>query len=299
MPAADVIQDLATWGPANSQPVSQAEAERYCRRLARTHYENFPVVSWLLPRRLHQHFYNLYAFCRWADDLGDETGDPGRSVELLNWWQAELDRCYSGEVAHPVFVALKPTIERFQIPQQPFSDLISAFLQDQQIRRYETFEQLQDYCRRSADPVGRIVLHLGECFDEGNVELSDSICSGLQLANFWQDVSRDYDIGRVYLPAEDRERFGIDDDALAARKTTPAFRELMRFEVDRAREFLLAGAPLVMRVPGRLKLDIRLFIAGGMSILQAIERIDYRVWEQRPTISKSGLFLQLFKRLPR
>lgn len=289
MPAT-VMHDLSFWGPESpSAPPSRVDAERYCRQLARAHYENFPIATCLLPRGLHQHFYNVYAFCRWADDLGDETGDRERSLRLLGWWQAELDRCYAGETTHPVFVALRPTIERFKIPRQPFADLISAFVQDQHVRRYDTFEQLLDYCRRSANPVGRIVLHLCQRFDDENARLSDSVCTGLQLANFWQDVSRDLAIGRVYLPREDRERFGYTQADLEGRVTNAAFRELMAFEVGRSRGLLTDGLPLVPRMPGRLRIDIDLFIRGGLLILEGIERIDYRVWDRRPVVTKRQL----------
>ena len=289
-----VIDELSRWGPGTSAgppPLDQAQA--YCRRLASTHYENFPVASLLLPRTLRQHFANVYAYCRWADDLGDETGDAGRSLELLAWWREQLGQCYAGQAEHPVFVALRQTIEEFQIPQQPFDDLVSAFEQDQHVRRYETFDELHDYCRRSADPVGRIVLHLCRNVSDDTFAWSDSICTGLQLANFWQDVARDFDIGRVYLPREDRQRFDYTDDDLEHRRTTPQFRALMQFEVDRAREFLLAGGPLIPTMPGRLQVDIDMFVRGGLQILREIEAIDYEVWRTRPVVSKlkfAGLF---------
>ncbi|MBX3441513.1 MAG: squalene synthase HpnC [Planctomyces sp.] len=292
----DVIADLARFGPQSAgTPPSVAEAESYCRRLATTHYENFTVASWLLPRRLRQPMSNVYAFCRWADDLGDETGDRQRSTELLAWWRAELDRCFAGEAGHPVFVALLPTIREFALAKEPLADLISAFEQDQRIVEYETFDQLRDYCRRSADPVGRIVLTLFGASRPETVAWSDSICTGLQLANFWQDVARDFDKKRVYLPRDDRQRFGYADADLRERRTTPEFLDLMRFEVDRAREFLLAGLPLLDAVRGRLRIDLRLFVAGGLRILDEIERIGFRVWETRPVVSKAakaGLFLQ-------
>ncbi|QDT52405.1 All-trans-phytoene synthase [Caulifigura coniformis] len=287
---ADVISDLAVWGPQSKAPaLSVVEAEKYCRDLATSHYENFTVVSWFLPRELRQHMYNVYAFCRWADDLGDETGDTARSTELLAWWRGELDRCFHGQASHPVFVALRSTIERFQLDQQPFADLISAFEQDQRLTEYETFDQLRDYCRRSADPVGRLVLKLFEQSTPQHVEWSDSICTGLQLANFWQDVDRDLTKRRIYLPREDRQRFGYSDDDLHARRTTPAFLDLMKFEVDRAREFLVAGQPLLRSVRGRrLRLDLELFLAGGLKILEEIESIGYRVWDRRPTVTKAA-----------
>ena len=273
---------------------SLTEAEAYCRQLARCHYENFPIVSLLLPRRLHQHFYNVYAYCRWADDLGDEMGDPEQSLRLLAWWRSELHRCYAGEVRHPVFVALRGTIETFSIPRQPFEDLISAFEQDQRVREYETFEQLLDYCCRSANPVGRLVLYLCEQASERNFAWSDSICTGLQLANFWQDVRRDFEIGRVYLPRDDRQRFGYQEEDLHARRTTEAFRRLMQFEVDRAQRFLEDGLPLVEQLPGRLQMDIEMFARGGLRILERIRAIRYDVWAERPVLTRGdriGLFV--------
>ena len=288
-------QELLRWGPESVRAgaPSVAEAQAYCRALATTHYENFPLVSWLLPRHLHQHFYNVYAYCRWSDDLADEVRDRERSLELLAWWRGELGECYAGRTRHPVFVALQRTIEEFQIPSQPFEDLLSAFEQDQRVLRYDTFEQLRDYCRRSADPVGRLVLYLCRAYDEQNVGWSDSICTGLQLANFWQDVNRDFDIGRVYLPREDRERFGYSEEDLENRVTNEAFLSLMRFEVERARRFLIEGLPLVERLPGRVCVDIDLFARGGLRILDRIEAIGYRVWQTRPVVTKAD-FARLF-----
>jgi squalene synthase HpnC len=281
--------DLHRYGPdaiLNAVPPNRATAEAYCRQLATSHYENFPLVSWLLPKGLHQHFYNVYAYCRWADDLGDEVGDTDESLELLQWWRGELVACFSGHVRHPVFVALQQTIHEFSIPPEPFHDLISAFEQDQTVTEYGTFDQLRDYCRRSADPVGRLVLHLCRAHTEQNVQWSDSICTGLQLANFWQDVARDYDIGRIYLPREDYERFGYRREDFDHRATNPAFIELMKFEVARARQLLLDGLPLVNQLPGPLQVDIDLFARGGLRILERIEQIGHRVWETRPKVTK-------------
>ena len=266
--------------------MDQRAAEAYCRKLATSHYENFPLVSLFLPRVLHQHFYNIYAYCRWADDLGDEIGDPTKSLALLKWWRGELDNCYAGQFRHPVFIALKPTIDQFSIPKEPFVDLVSAFEQDQTVCEYETIAQLLDYCHRSADPVGRLVLYLCREHNEQNVAWSDSICTGLQLANFWQDVARDYKIGRIYLPREDYERFGYGREDFDERRINPAFLELMKFEVDRARQFLIDGLPLIDRLPGRLQMDIDLFAHGGLRILKRIELIGYRVWETRPKVTK-------------
>ena len=281
--------DLQLFGPEAilaTAPPDRTTAEAYCRRLATSHYENFPIVSWLLPKGLHQHFYNVYAYCRWADDLGDEVGDATKSLELLAWWRGELEACYAGQMRHPVFVALRTTIDEFSIPREPFLDLISAFEQDQSVREYDTFEQLRDYCRRSADPVGRLVLHLCRAHTEQNVLWSDSICTGLQLANFWQDVSRDFSIGRIYLPREDYERLGYLREDFDARMTNQAFLDLMQFEVQRARDFLTNGLPLIEHLPGRLQVDIDLFARGGLRILERIESIGCRVWETRPKVTK-------------
>ncbi len=210
------------------------------------------------------------------------TSSPGGAISC---WA-----CYDGRPTHPVFVALQPTIERFRIPPQPFLDLLSAFEQDQRVKRYQKFEQLLDYCRRSANPVGRLVLYLGEAFDETRAALSDCICTALQLTNFWQDVGRDFGIGRVYLPEEDRRRFGYGDDDLAARRFTPAFAELMRFEVDRTRELFERGRPLIALTPPDLRLDVELFLRGGLAVLRKIEQSGYDVWARRPVVSKRDKF---------
>lgn len=291
--------ELAIWGPHSSTRAipTQPQAEAYCRRLATTHYENFPVVTWLLPRALHQHFYNVYAFCRWADDLGDETGDRADARSLLAWWREQVAQCYEGRAEHPVFVSLLPTIAEFGIPQQPLLDLISAFEQDQVVREYETFDQLVDYCRRSANPVGRLVLYLCRRATDENFRWSDSVCTGLQLANFWQDVARDLNIGRIYLPLEDLKRFGYSRDELRERTTNAAFLELMRFEVERARQWLRpwrnGSLPELGQFPLRLQVDIELFARGGERILDRIAAIGYRVWDQRPVVSKRDV-AQLF-----
>ena len=210
---------------------SLEESRAYCRRLARTHYENFSVATWFLPKKLRQHFYNVYSYCRISDDLGDEVGNPQQSLQMLDQWEAELNACYQSSPRHPVFVALAETVRRFGIPKHEFSDLLVAFRQDQTVTRFETFDDVLGYCRYSANPVGHLVLYLCGYRDEERHRLSDYTCTALQLANFWQDVARDYDIGRVYLPAEDRQRFGYSDPDLDARRFTQAFRELLQFEV--------------------------------------------------------------------
>jgi squalene synthase HpnC len=235
---------------------------------------------------LIRHFHNIYAYCRWADDLGDETGGGQRALDLLQWWREELLRCYEGKPRHPVMIALQDTIQRFGIPPAPFLELLLAFEQDQIVQRYDTYQQVLGYCRYSANPVGHLVLYLCACFDERNARLSDAICTGLQLANFWQDVSRDLNIGRVYLPGEDRRRFGYSDADLESSRFTPAFAELMRFEVDRARKLFEEGMPLVSLVPDEVQSDIELFAQGGLSILRKIEEAGYDVWRSRPVLSK-------------
>jgi squalene synthase HpnC len=281
------LRDLARFGPDTvAAPIPLADARSYCARLVRTRYENFTVASLLLPRRLLPHFHAVYAWCRWADDLGDETGGGAQALALLQWWRDELERCFAGSPQHPVTVALLPTIRRFDIPRQPFLDLLSAFEQDQTIKDYDTWEQLLDYCRRSANPVGRLVLFLCEAFDEERADHADCICTGLQLANFWQDVGRDLDIGRVYLPGEERRRFGYTDADLAARRFTPAFAELMRFEVQRTRRLFEMGRPLIELMPPDLRCDIDLFLQGGLATLNEIERLGFDVWARRPTVSR-------------
>jgi squalene synthase HpnC len=279
--------DLARYGPGSRYPpLTQGEAQAYCAHLTRTHYENFSVASLLLPRRLRPHFQAVYAYCRWADDLADEVSDPHHALDLLSWWREELDRCYAGTSHHPVMLALHDTVVRFGIPRQPFLDLLVAFEQDQRVQHYATFSQLLGYCRNSANPVGRLVLYLGEAFDEERAELSDHICTALQLANFWQDVARDFDRGRIYLPEEDRRRFGYPDEHLAQRLCTPAFRELLRFEVQRTRDLFQRGAALPPRLPGFLRSDVELFLGGGRAILDRIEEAGFDVWSRRPVLTK-------------
>ena len=288
MPTASFAAELELYGPKAVQPkgLSAAQSRRYCRQLARRHYENFTVASWLLPRRLKEHFYHVYAYCRWADDLADETGDPAASLTLLDWWEDQLRECYRGRTRHPVFVALSETIDRFQIPAEPFADLLVAFRQDQRVTRYETFDDLLRYCRYSANPVGRLVLCLGRCHDAERAGPADAICTGLQLANFWQDVAADWDRGRIYLPRADRDRWGYDESMFTQRLANQPFRRLMAAEVDEAERWLRRGLPLVGMVPRELRLDVALFLHGGLAILEAIRRADYDVWSRRPVVSK-------------
>ena len=271
-----------------------AEAQAYTRWLATHHYENFHVVSFLLPKRLHQDFYNVYAYCRWADDLGDEMGDTAESLRLLEWWGGQLDAMYAGEASHPVFVALRGTVARYAIPREPFADLVRAFVQDQTVTRYATRAGVLGYCRYSANPVGRLVLYLCGYSDAERQRLSDATCTALQLANFWQDVAVDLEKDRVYLPLEDLERHGATVDDLLARRATPGFRAAMRDVVEWARGLFLEGLPLAGMVGGRLAVDLELFSRGGMRVLEKIERQDYDVLSRRPAISRTervGLLL--------
>ena len=240
-----------------------------------------------MPKRLRQHFLNIYAYCRISDDLGDETGDQAASLQLLDEWEAELNACYDGAPRHPVFVALAGTVRQFDIPKRTFADLLTAFRQDQGVTRYETFDDLLGYCRYSANPVGHLVLYLCGYRDLERQQLSDFTCTALQLANFWQDVSLDYEKGRIYLPLEDMRRYGVPETEIAKQNNSPQFRELMRFEVQRAREWFERGLPLVSKVSHELAIDIELFSRGGQEILNAIERQDYAVLGNRPAISKS------------
>lgn len=279
--------DLALYGPGSPEPnrLSAARSRKYCRRLAARHYENFTVASRFLPRRLRQHFANVYAYSRWADDLADESGSPEEGLDLLAWWEEELRACYDGRTDHPVFVALEETIRRFEIPIDPFVDLLRAFRQDQRVSRYETDEQLLEYCRNSANPVGRLVLYLGGCHDAARAELSDWICTGLQLANFWQDVAEDWDRGRIYLPEARRRRFGYDETMFARREYNEGFRRLMEEVVGEAEGWLRRGLPLVEMVPPWMRLQVALYVHGGLAILEAIRRQRYDVWARRPTVS--------------
>jgi squalene synthase HpnC len=268
-------------------PPTLEEARAWCRRLAETHYENFHVASWFLPRRLRPHFHAIYAYCRVSDDLGDEVGNPEQSLALLDLWGEELDACYRGETRHPVFVALAETIRACDIPKEPFADLLVAFRQDQTVTRFPTMADVLGYCRYSANPVGRIVLYACGYRDPERFALSDQTCSALQLANFWQDVRVDYAKNRIYFPLEDMQRFGIDEATIANARFTPQFRELMRYEVDHARTMFHAGLPLIGKVDRELALDLDLFSRGGLEILCAIERQDYNVLSARPAISKT------------
>jgi squalene synthase HpnC len=277
--------EIAEHAPANN--CSPAAAREYTRWLATHHYENFNVVSWLLPKDLHQHFYNVYAYCRWADDLGDEVPQKERALELLDWWERELDECYHGRPCHPVFVALRETITDKNIPKQPFADLLRAFRQDQNVKRYPTWESMIGYCVYSANPVGRLVLYLCGYRDEERQARSDATCTALQLANFWQDVSRDLEKGRIYIPLDVAAAHGLTERDLVERRFDKGYVSLMKDLIARTRHLFAKGAPLAKMVSGRLSIDLEMFSRGGVAVLDAIEAMGYDTLHQRPAISKS------------
>jgi squalene synthase HpnC len=283
MPFSD---DLRRFGPGASEKLTRAAALAYCAELTATHYENFSVVTWLTPRAHRAAFQSIYAFCRWSDDLGDEVGDRFEALELLRWWRGELRAVYAGAPRHPVMIALAETVDRYRIPIEPFEALISAFEQDQSVTEYQTYEQLLDYCTRSANPVGHLVLRVAGQFTPENAHYADRTCTALQLANFWQDVARDLAIGRIYLPREDRARFGYSEADLRALRFTPAFAGLMKFEVQRVRELFREGQALVRRIPGMLAVDVDLFSRGGLALLDRIEAQGYDVLTSRPALSR-------------
>jgi len=285
---------LRRFGPdVPAVPISIEDSLAYCRRLAETHYENFTVTSFLLAKRLRQPFHVVYAYCRWADDLSDEVGgseeNREESLRLLDWWKRELNHCFDGSEppTHPVYVALRKIAQEFGLPKQPFADLLVAFRRDQTQCRYETMDDLLDYCRFSANPVGRIVLQLGYGASDGPSEQalrwSDSICTGLQLANHWQDIARDFRIGRCYVPGAIASRFGVDREHLSE---TDNFRRMMRFLVDDARKRLRFGEPLLASAPKLIRTEVALFQRGGLAVLAAIEKARYNILAYRPVVSR-------------
>lgn len=321
----NVLDQLDTYGPHHCEPLSYEQASDYTRRLATSHYENFTVVSWLLPKRLRDDFRHVYSFCRWADDLGDEAGSKDRSLELLAWWRRELDLCYAGTPRHPVFVALHRTIDKHDIPRKPFDDLIDAFVQDQHVSRYQTWDQVIDYCTRSADPVGRLVLYLCGYRDEERQRLSDATCTALQLANFWQDVRRDVlERDRVYIPGEVASKHHLDietmvaainhDAAIKAEQANScstcnnlpnatitaqlsAYRATVKELCDRTWPLFEKGHALWPMVAKDVRLDIQLFSLGGEATLKMIRNQNYNTLERRPSVSKAAKMLLMMRAL--
>ncbi|HLZ13175.1 MAG TPA: squalene synthase HpnC [Candidatus Acidoferrum sp.] len=273
---------------ANAPPAgcSPETAQKFTKWLATHHYENFNVVSWLLPKELHQHFYNVYAYCRWADDLGDEIPDAARALELLDWWERELDLCYEGKPWHAIFIALGETIREKNIPKQPFADLLKAFRQDQTTKRYQTWDEMIGYCLNSANPVGRLVLYLCGYRDAQRQKLSDATCTALQLANFWQDVSRDLEKGRIYIPLDVAAQHGVGENEIVARQFSDRYVSLMKDLIARTRQLFAEGDTLAKMVDGRLRIDLEMFSRGGLAVLDAIEARGYDTLNHRPSIGK-------------
>jgi squalene synthase HpnC len=263
-----------------------AGAYRFCQDLANRHYENFPVASRLMPKRLRRHVAALYAFARIADDFSDEPEYEGVRRERLLDWRRQLDEIGSRPPSHPVFLALGETLRELDLPKRPFDDLLSAFLQDTEKSRYATFDEVLDYCRRSANPVGRIVLMIHGYRDEELFRYSDAICTALQLANFWQDVSVDLLKDRVYIPEEDFKTHGYSEADLRMGVYNERFKSLMKFEVCRARALFEQGRPLASKLCWPLSLEIRLTWLGGRQILKLIHRLDFDVLRSRPALRK-------------
>jgi squalene synthase HpnC len=261
---------------------SLTQAYGYCSHLAKSHYENFTIASWLMPRAMRPHMHALYAFARIADDFADEDC----SLEKLDQWQYELKLAYRGAPRHPAMVALADTVRRYNIPREPFVDLLRAFRSDVNFQGFETLNDLLGYARCSANPVGRLVLHLFGYRDPERQRLSDLVCSGLQLANFWQDVSLDFAKGRIYIPRRDMERFGVSVADLRDGNCSPEFVALMKHEIATAREMLVGGAGLHRLVGRSLRRDILMFAGGGLAILRAIERAGHDVFRRRPKLTK-------------
>lgn len=270
---------------------SNEQALLWCKRLATTHYENFHVTTFFLPKRLRPHFYSVYAFCRTSDDMGDEVGDRATATRLLAEWRAMLHECFAHpeRSRHPVYVALGPTIRECELPRQPFDDLITAFEQDQVYTKHESLQTLEEYSRYSANPVGRLVLLLSGYRDEALMALSDEICTGLQLANFYQDVVTDWvDRGRRYLPADAMRRFGVTDEQIAERRFDANFRAMMEFLVADARARLKRGAKIATLVERDLAATLSLFVKGGCAILDAIAAQNYDTLRSRPVVTKAA-----------
>ena len=278
---------LSLTRPSQNNPSLQ-QARAYCKNLAKSHYENFTVGSWLLPKIKRDHIWAIYAFARFVDDLGDES--TGDRLRLLDAWEAELERCYTSQPRHPITVALQNTIASFEIPRTPFLKLIEANRMDQRISRFPTYSDLLLYCAHSANPVGHLVLYVFGYRDARRQALANHTCTALQLTNFWQDIKRDYDMNRIYIPGKDMNRFGVSESDLGRDKSNPAFQHLMAFQVERTRKLFHRGLALLDTLDGKFKLDVALFSLGGMRILDAIKAQDYDTLTKRPVLSKRTMF---------
>lgn len=290
MPALEPVEFLRAHG-RRFPAWGLEESLRYTRSLTREHYENFSVASLLVPKRLRQDYCNVYAYCRWADDLGDETGDPELSLDLLRWWREQLAAMECRDPYHPVFVGLKETAARHDLPRRDFEDLVRAFEQDQSKRDYASYDELLEYCRYSANPVGRLVLRINGYRDPDLFELSDAICTALQLANHWQDVARDWRIGRVYVPEDVMRANGSGRDALAADMArgaaSPELRDTVRELTERAHGLFVAGLPLADRLSGRLGVEIEMFARAGIAVLAKIRSAGFDTISKRPVMTAS------------
>lgn len=283
-------------GVADVRQWSLQEAFEYCARLAE-HYENFPVGSRWIPRAKRKYVHALYAFARTADDFADEARHEGARLERLHDWREQLAACYKGEAREPIFIALRETLRRFEIPQDLLGNLLTAFEQDVVKSRYATFEEVLAYCRHSANPVGRLVLLLFEHKEEELHRLSDFICTGLQLANFWQDVAIDLEKNRVYLPQDEQAQYGVSEEMLRSGRMTEPLRALMAFQVERTRQIFQQGRPLPTQVGGRLSFELKLISLGGMRILEKLERAGYDFYRHRPVIGTADKVLLLGRAL--
>lgn len=263
---------------------SNEAAFRYCERLTKKHYENFPVGSLLIPKKLRPAVWSIYAFARRADDIADEDFTENERIPALNAWESLLIQSQSQRTRHPVFIALRETMLQHDLPIQLFQDLLTAFRMDVQTKRHARFQDLLFYCQHSANPVGRLILLLFGYRDEKLMELSDKICTALQLTNFWQDVAVDLKKGRIYLPLEDMERFHYSEDELLERRFSPEFQKLLQFQVERCYIMFQEGAQLTQFLKGRLKLEIKCVVMGGIAILKKIQALQYNTLEQRPQI---------------
>jgi squalene synthase HpnC len=269
--------------------------------MAVDHYENFPVASVLVPRRLRPAVAAIYWFARTADDLADE-GDvpPGERLEHLNQFRDALRRLGTGgDATDPIFARLGEAIRTYGLPLRPFHDLLDAFSQDVVKHRYANFDEVLEYCRRSANPIGTLMLHLVDRASPQNLRWSDAICSGLQLANFWQDIALDWRKGRVYLPQDSLVRFGVTEAQIAAARADPAWQNLLAFEVARARTMLISGAPLARAVGGRFGFELRLVIEGGSRILRRIDRVRGDVFRHRPVLRSADWLVMLWRAVAR
>jgi hydroxysqualene synthase len=281
-----------------AQSLSLSEAYAYCLNMAREHYENFPVASLAMPRRLRPHVAAVYAFARQADDIADEGhSTSAERLESLAQWRQRLQLACEGEGRGPIFMALADTMRRYDLPVQLFHDLLDAFAQDVVTTDYETFDEVLDYCRRSANPVGRIVLALNGVLNDRTAPLSDSLCTGLQLANFWQDISVDRLKPRVYIPREDLRRYAVASDDVLEGRDSPGLRACIAFQVRRTREYFAASQPLFRMLPWRLGIEIRAVWYGGNRILEKIEKQEYTTIHHRPKLGYGDYVFMVFHSL--